>query len=196
MTTAYGRHSDDDTAELFQPRQEDGRGEVDLGSDPFADDLSDQLAERATKRYATRTTVILGALALLVVGFLAGAQVQKHWGTGTTAAGNGFGNLTQPRTGASGFPGFGGFGNQAGGNSSTGGSGSATTGTVKLVDGTTVYLQTADGNTVTVKTSGSTSVQVSQAGSLKDLKAGATVSVDGQTGSDGSVTATRITRTK
>jgi hypothetical protein len=167
-------------------RETDITAEVDLATDPFADDLTEQLAERAPRRLANRGTVVLGALVLLVAGFLAGAQVQKHWGTASTAqaSNNPFGNF--PRTGASGFPALGGQQQQAGG--------SATTGTVKLVDGNTVYIQTADGNTVTIKTSGTTSVQVS--GSLKDLKAGATVSVEGQTGSDGSVTATRITKTK
>jgi hypothetical protein len=182
----------DDTTELYlrQP------GEVDLAADPFADDLAEQLEERAPRRIANRGTVVLGVLALLVVGFLAGAQVQKHWGKTSTQSGSPFGNQNGggPRAGASGFPGF---GNQNGATSGTGGTaGAATTGTVKLVDGNTVYIQTADGNTVTIKTSGSTSVQVSQAGSVKDLKAGATVSVEGQTGSDGAVTATRITRTK
>jgi hypothetical protein len=162
--------------------------EVDLATDPFEDDLAEQLEERAPRRLANRGTVVLGALVLVVAGFLAGAQVQKHWGTATTQAASPFGNF--PRTGASGFPG--GFGAQ----NSAAASASATTGTVKLVDGNTVYIQTADGNTVTVKTSGTTSVQVSQAGSVKDLTAGATVSVEGRTGSDGTVAATRITKTK
>ncbi len=160
---------------------EDPAMTVDLDDDPFADDLAEQLAQRAPRRLATRGTVVLAALVLLVAGFVAGAQVQKHWGKGATpAATNRLGN----------FPGFGGGQNSGGQNTS------ATTGTVKLVDGTTVYLQTADGNTVIVKTNANTSVRLSQAGSVKDLKAGATVSVDGQTGSDGTVTATAITKTK
>jgi hypothetical protein len=170
-------------------RDTDMTTEVDLATDPFDDDLTEQLAERAPRRLANRGTFVLGVLVLLVGGFVAGAQVQKHWGTAPAAqASNPFGNF--PRTGASGFPGA------APGAVAGGGGGGATTGTVKLVDGNTVYIQTADGNTVTIKTSGTTSVQVSQAGSLKDLKAGATVSVEGQTGSDGTVTATRITKTK
>lgn len=206
MTTAYGRHADDDTAELFPPQpqelglaQQDG---VDLDSDPFADDLTEQLAEKAPRQYVTRATVILGGLVLLVAGFLAGAQVQKNWGTSSTQGTGQFGNF--PRTGASGFPGgLGGYGGQQGGTGTgTGGTGTGTgggtttTGTVKLVDGSTVYIQTANGTTVTIKTGGSTSVNVSQSGSLSDLKAGATVAIQGQTGSDGAVTATQITRTK
>jgi hypothetical protein len=184
--TAYGRRTDD-TAELDLVR------DVDLDEDPFADDLTDQLAEKAPRRFATRTTAILGAALLLVVGFVGGAQVQKHWGKNSSQAASPFSNLGGPRAGASGFPGFGG---SVGGQGQSSAGGATTTGTVKLVDGKTVYLQTADGNVVTVRTSGSTSVQLPRAGSLKDLTAGATVSVDGQTGSDGTVTATRITRTK
>ena len=161
--------------------------DIDLTSDPFADDLTEQLKARAPRRHANRTTAILGAVLLIVAGFLGGVQVQKHWGKTSTQATNPFGNTTGfPNVGASGFPGF---------NASQSAS-RPTTGTVKLVDGGTVYIQTADGRTVTVKTTSGTSVRNSQAGSLKDLSAGATVSIDGSTGSDGTVTATTITRTK
>jgi hypothetical protein len=49
---------------------------------------------------------------------------------------------------------------------------------------------------ITVKTSGSTSVQVAQKGSLADLTAGSTVTISGQTGTDGTVTASTITKAK
>jgi hypothetical protein len=154
--------------------------EVELG-DPFADDLTEQLAARAPRRYTNRATAILAGLVLLVGGFVAGAQVEKNFGAGIRSTGN------TPTTFPSGFRGFGGGG---GGN---GGGGNATTGTVKLVDGTTVYVTTSNGDVVIVHTNGSTTV--SQPGSLKDLAVGATVTVTGQSGSDGSVTATRINKT-
>lgn len=192
MTTAHGRYADDQTAELpstlVGERAE--AEEVDLASDPFADDLTERLKERAPRRLATRTTAVLGAVLLVVAGFLGGVQVQKHWGKSGSQATNPFANIAGfPTTGASGLPDFG--GGLPGGTAS-----GPTTGTVKLVDGDTVYIQTADGRTVTVKTTSDTSVRVSQAGSLKDLNAGATVSVEGSTGSDGTVTATTVTRTK
>jgi len=71
-----------------------------------------------------------------------------------------------------------------------------TTGTVKLVDGDTVYITTSDGRTITVKTSGSTAVQTTQGGSLGDLAAGSTVTVQGQTRSDGPISASAITKAK
>jgi hypothetical protein len=196
----YPRHADD-TAELepAEPTVEEMTvtgvpDDVNLAEDPFADDLSDQLDAVAPKQWVSRTTIALAALVLLVGGFVAGAQVQKHWGTSANSAqsgtGNPFANLAGGGAAGGGFAGRNGA--SAGATSGTGG----TTGTVKLVDGNTIYITTADGQTVIVKTSGTTTVQTSQAGSLKDLTAGSSVTVQGQTGSDGSVTATRITKTK
>jgi hypothetical protein len=178
---------------------------VDLADDPFADDLAERLDAVAPRRWLNRTTVALAGLVLLVGGFVAGAQVQKHWGTQTSASANRgtFGNGTNPFAGGN-FPGLtgrggtGGTGNGGTGNggTGTGTGGGATTGTVKLVDGTTVYITTSDGQTVIVKTGPSTTVNLNQAGTLKDLAPGATVSIQGQTGSDGSLSATSITKTK
>jgi len=67
------------------------------------------------------------------------------------------------------------------------------TGKVKLVDGTTVYIETSDGQVITVKTSGSTTVQNAQPGSLSDLKVGASVTVEGQRSGD-NLTATKVTK--
>ena len=71
-----------------------------------------------------------------------------------------------------------------------------TTGRIKLVDGTTLYVETADGTVVTVRTSGDTAVRTATAGKLKDVKAGDTVSVQGPAGADGTVTATTVTRNR
>jgi hypothetical protein len=154
----------------------------DLG-DPFADDLAEQLAARAPRRYTNRATVVLAGILLLIGGFVAGAQVQKHFGATTGTA--------TPTTFPTSFR-NGGFGGNAAGGNPTGGN--ATTGTVKLVDGRTLYVTTPNGDVVIVHTDDGTTV--SQPGSLKDLTAGATVTVTGQTAGDGSVTATRIVRTR
>jgi hypothetical protein len=177
-----------------------GTHEVDLSEDPFADDLAERLDAVAPRRWANRTTVALAGLVLLVGGFVAGAQVQKHWGTAATAGGRGtnpFANATaNPFAGGNFGGGTGRTGTGTGGTGATGARGGGTTGTVKLVDGTTIYLTTADGQTLIVKTTPSTTVSVNQAGSLKDLAPGATVTIQGQTGSDGSVSATSITKTQ
>jgi hypothetical protein len=219
-----GRHAEPETAEL-EPI--DGTlvpyndlddvdtiayaDDVDLDSDPFADDLSARLAARAPRRYATRVTKVLAGLVLVAGGFLAGAQVQKHFGVTPTRTGqNGAGaaafagafagrgtNGAGGQNGAGGANAFGGGQNGGGAQNGGGQSGSnVTTGTVKLVDGSTVYVQTADGNVVTVKTNGSTAVQVTQNGALSDLSPGAQVSVEGSPGGDGVVNATKVTKAK
>ena len=168
-----------------------------LLEDPFADDLSKRLKSAAPLRLANRATYILVALVIGVAGFVAGAQVQKSYGAPAAGSTGSF-----PTALPSGLAG--GFGNRGGGgtgtgtgtgtgNTGTGGGGQGITGTVKLVDGTTVYVEQADGTVITVKTSDSTSVLAPS--TLKDLKAGATVTVRGQN-SDGTVTATSITQTK
>ncbi|MEU4561243.1 hypothetical protein AB0F72_22900 [Actinoplanes sp. NPDC023936] len=156
--------------------------------------LSQELAAAAPKRWWNRGTVGLGVAALLMGGFLGGVQAQKQWGTETAAA--------------SGFPGGGarGSGGFPGGLSASGAPGagfdqaasqeaaSGTTGKVKLVNGKTIYIETEDGSTVTVKTDGDTTVATAKKGKLSDVKAGDSVTVEGETGTDGSVTATSVTK--
>lgn len=69
----------------------------------------------------------------------------------------------------------------------------AATGTVKLVDGTIIYVQTESGAVVTIRTDGETTVQVP--GALKDLKAGDKITVAGESTTTGTATATTITKT-
>jgi hypothetical protein len=185
--------ADDETTEMNPVAPVDTETEqLALLEDPFADDLSKRLKSAAPLRLANRATYILVALVIGVAGFVAGAQVQKSYGATASPAGGTF-----PTALPSGLAG-GGFGNRGGGTSSgntgTGGAGGqGITGTVKLVDGTTVYVEQADGTVITVKTSDSTSVLAPS--TLKDLKAGATVTVRGQN-NDGTVTASSITQTK
>jgi hypothetical protein len=183
----HGRHAEVDfTGQPFMteelPPVEEPLPEDD---DPFKDDLSEQLAARAPRRLANRTTVVLAGLVLVIGGFVAGAQVEKNFGHvgGASATPTAF-----PTGGRGAFAG-GGLGGAA--PSPTGG---GTTGTVKFVDGTTVYITTANGDVVTVKTDGSTSIQLTQPGTVKDLPVGATVTVTGQAGGDGTVNATKITK--
>lgn len=165
-------------------------GEVDLDDDPFDDDLGTELERRAPRPKATRLTLALAGGLLLVIGFLGGSLAQKQWGNATPA--NPFANLANARGGTP--TGVGASGGTGGFTGRGGGSATPITGTVKLVDGTTVYIVTSDGTTVIVKTDGSTTV--SQATTVGSLTAGSTVTVTGQTGTDGSVTASSIVKTK
>jgi hypothetical protein len=157
------------------------------------DDLTAELEAAAPRKLVNKTTVGLAGLVLALGGFIAGVQVQKSAGTSNAAATTG---------NRSAFPGGGAFPTAFPQNGASGGgggqnrTGSATTGTVKLVDGTTVYVQTASGEVITVRTSTSTAVQLAQTAKLSDLKAGAQVTVEGATGTDGVVTATKVTGTK
>ena len=178
--------------------------------------LSAELARAAPKAWWNRGTLVLGGVALILAGFLGGALVEKSYGTSTSTnaarggarAGAGAGGYAGRGTGAGaygggGFTGGGGFGGTQGGGTGTGTGGTtgaaaaaATTGTVKLVDGDTIYVQTAAGDVVTVKTSGTTTVQTATKGTVKDVKAGQSITVQGATGTDGSVTATSVTAGK
>jgi hypothetical protein len=167
------------------------------------EDLASELAKAAPRRWWNRCTLVLGAVAVLLAGFLGGLQVQKHWGTAATASSNraGFAGANRNATGGyQGFPGAGreggGLGNGTGGAPSASAAAAATTGTVKLVDGSTIYVQTPDGTVVTVKTTGTTTVQSAAKSSLKNLKAGQAVTVQGPAGTDGTVTATSVTAGK
>jgi hypothetical protein len=179
----------------------------DEDEEPRDDNLAAELAKAAPKAWWNRGTVVLGAVVLLLGGFLGGLQAQKAWGTSST--GTGTGNRTafgggQNRAGygaAAGYGNFGGGGFPGGGQqpgaaATATAAASGTTGTVKLVDGTTIYVQTADGTVVTVKTDGKTTVSTAAKGKISDVRAGQSITVQGAAGSDGTVTATSVTATK
>ncbi|WP_204060059.1 hypothetical protein [Microbispora corallina] len=173
-----------------------------LESSPFDDDLADVLAARPGGAGASKLTLTLAGAVLLVAGLLLGIQAHKAFGgTGSASAfpgragGGAAGAGTGARAGGGGFGGFGnggGFG--AGGGSGGGfGGGGVTFGTVKLVDGGKVYVQTAGGGVVTVTTGKDTKIQVSKAGKVSDLKPGNVVVVNGTKDAQGNVTATTVT---
>jgi hypothetical protein len=201
-----GRHGGYETVELDpivdSATVDDGAivdaGDVDLSTDPFADDLSAQLAARAPRRYATRVTTVLAGLVLVAGGFLAGAQVQKHFGTPAGGSARGRTAQTGPGSGLAvgGSFGGGGVGAQRQGAAAQPSAAAAnvTTGAVKLVDGATVYVQTANGDVLTVRTNGSTAVQITRSGALTDLAPGTQVSVEGAASGDGVVTATKVVK--
>ena len=67
-------------------------------------------------------------------------------------------------------------------------------GTVKLVDGDRIYLETAQGDTVIVNTDAETKIQITKEGTAADLKTGTPVVVQGERAEDGSVTATTVSQ--
>lgn len=90
----------------------------------------------------------------------------------------------------------GGGAGRAGGGTGPGagaGGGGTTIGTVKLVDGDKIYVQTVGGGVVTVTTSDDTKVRVTRTGKVSDLKPGSFVTVAGTTDDQGRVAATSVT---
>ena len=158
-------------------------------------------------RITNTATFVLGALALLVGTFSAGAWVGRNNAPATvsssTAAGpaaalaalaGGSGAVTgaSGRAGRAGFSGATGAGGVPGASGVAGGLAAGTAGTVKLVDGTNVYITTAQGAIVKVTTNAQSQVTVSKQGSVADLAVGETVIVQGETAADGTIAATAI----
>ncbi|MFD0523854.1 DUF5666 domain-containing protein [Paractinoplanes durhamensis] len=124
---------------------------------------------------------------LLAGGFLGGVVVQKHWGKTATA-----GSTASSATRSGGqMPGGMGASGGPGGGFNPGGGGNATTGTLKSITAGALTMQTAAGKTVTVTIGESTKIQ--QTTTLATLKAGQSLSVQGATATDGSITATSVT---
>ncbi|MGW7535931.1 DUF5666 domain-containing protein [Amycolatopsis sp. NPDC054798] len=156
------------------PEEPAARSPEDLIAEPAVQgDLTAELKQVA--RPFGKLTLVLAGLLVLALAFAGGAWTHAAFGPSSGASG------ARPATPA-GQPGAG--GRAAGGR--------GTVGTVEKVDGSTVTVKTMQGSEVTVSTSDSTTVGVTQPGKLSDLKPGQTVTVQGRTGSDGSVTAQAI----
>ncbi|MEU6412132.1 hypothetical protein [Microbispora sp. NPDC046933] len=187
-----------------------------LETSPFDDDLQEALAARPARAGGSKLTLALAGGVLLVAGLLLGIQVQKLLGGSTPAqfparaagAGAYAGAGQAPGGGGPGAGLGGGYARGAGGGFAGGGAGRAgggtgagagagpggmTFGTVKLVDGDKIYVQTVNGGVVTVTTSGDTKVQVTRAGKVSDLKPGSFVTVAGTADAQGQVAATSVT---
>jgi hypothetical protein len=72
------------------------------------------------------------------------------------------------------------------------GAGRPTAGTVAYLDGSTLYVTNSEGNTIKVKTSRATSVNKTVTSSVKGIHPGETVTITGNTGSNGAVSAESI----
>jgi hypothetical protein len=165
-----------------------------LAEPPDARDVSAELAA-PPRRKLPWLTLALSAGVVAALGFTGGALVEKHHVQNNPTAGR-FGGATNGR----GFS-FGGAGaatGASGGSGSTAGGGASalgglTVGTVKLVDGNTIYVADAQGNVTKITTTKSTKVTESTSGKVSDLKAGDTVTVLGTKKSSGDVAATTVT---
>lgn len=146
------------------------------------EDLQTGLAKARRQPWLTRSTGVMLGLVLICAGFIGGIQMQKAYGGSGQGGGQATGaNRLSELQGQ-------GRGPQLTSQQSPP---PAMTGKIKLVDGTTVYVETSDGRIVTVETTATTVVSAQT--DLKALEVGATVTVQGS-GTD-TVTATSITKT-
>jgi hypothetical protein len=141
--------------------------------------------EQATKKglRASWPMTVLVALLLVIGGVGLGSYLQRSHSTTTAATG---------RAGFAGFAGLGGAGAAAGGAAA---STDVTSGTVTDIIGNTVYVTNSSGNLVKVTVSSTTTVDRNAASSISALKPGDTVTVQGPTQKNGSVSAASISAT-
>jgi hypothetical protein len=151
--------------------------------------LTQILARR--RRHLPLITKALGALLVVALAFVVGAEVQKHYGKTAASTGASAGGaaaaLGRARA-AGGLTGFGG----AGGAGGFGAAASGTSGTVTLIKGSTLYVTDSSGNTSLVKTSASSRVTKTVTSSVENILPGSVVTVVGPQAKDGSYTATSI----
>ena len=199
---------------MEQPADGQGTdGLIDVLSSPLdnGDGLTAVLNRRPRAKLPS-LTVVLVVVVVASAGFIGGIMVGKHYGSSGGPASR-FGAFAaagaSPSAGTGSGPraGFGGAGGGAGGGFGAAGAGAgfggagggaggnATVGTIKLVDGSTVYVQTSAGDIVQVSTSSGTKVTASSTVPVKSLQPGETVVVEGSKNSKGGVSATSISQT-
>src|SRR6266542_3995453 len=139
-------------------------------------------------------TRILGVAVVLLLVFNIGVRMghasrpkaaTPAGGAGAGAAGAGAG------AGAAGR-GAGGAGAGAGAAGSEGGAKPAASGTIKVIDGNTIYVSQPDGTTKKVVANDSTRYTRTEPGTLRDVQPGDRVTIEGSSQPDGSVSATRV----
>jgi hypothetical protein len=155
------------------------------------DGLAAELLARRRKRMPMLTLALI-ILAAAAAAFIGGIEAQKHWGK-SSAASNGIPSAVAAAFAGRGFPGGTSSPGGAGGGFPAGFGGNATTGTVTLIKGTTLYVTNAAGTTVLVKTSARSRVTKSVSGSVKTIHPGDSVTVTGSQSKDGSISARQVT---
>jgi len=172
-------------------------------SDRWDDDDDDFPVRPVRKRLGPWSLGLIGAV-IAAGAFYGGVMTEKHHIPATTtvsAAARARTATTGTTTGGTGTTGTTGAGARTGtgtgaGAGAAGGAGGAgagsTVGTVKLIDGTNVYVQDATGTITKVATTPQSTITITSTGTTKNIKPGDTVVVSGSTGSDGIVSATAI----
>ena len=167
-----------------------------LAEPPDARDIAAELAAPPRRKMPWLTLLLAGGV-IAAGSFAGGALVEKNNGSSSGAGGAAaaFAKL-RSGSGSGSTGGFGGFsrgGSGTGTGTGTGAGGGATSGTIKLIDGNTIYVTNSSGNIVKITAGSSTSVSIASNGTVSQLQPGQTVTVRGTTDSSGNVTATSVT---
>lgn len=175
---------------VLDPTQAGGQPPVSLVDIDKIEPDQALMADLRKTRITTPATRVLLILIVLSVSFLAGAFVDREERPSSSTSSSLSSLISQFRGGRGGSGAAGGSGGIA---SFLGGAGGATTGTVKLVEGSDVYIQNTAGDDIEVTTTPATRVTISQPGTVRQLVVGSTVSVLGTQSTDGtSIAATSI----
>ncbi|MGW3039841.1 hypothetical protein ACWC9T_07250 [Kitasatospora sp. NPDC001159] len=164
-----------------------------LATPPDARDVSGELAAPPRRKLPWLSLVLAGGV--IATGAFAGG-VWYQQGQAPS------GKSSSPRAAAAGAPAAGGYGGQGSGRRGGQGQGQGgqgqggqpgfARGTVKAVDGSTVYLTDANGNTIKVTTADTTKVQLNKDGKVADLQPGQSVTVVGTPDSSGGYNASQL----
>ncbi|MBO1417332.1 DUF5666 domain-containing protein [Streptomyces sp. FH025] len=164
-----------------------------LATPPDARDVSAELAAPPRRKLPWLSLVLAGGV-IATGAFAGGVWFQQNHGSGGSsgrspraaaapaAAGSGYGQNAGRRGGQGQGQGQGQGGGQAG----------FARGTVKAVDGNTVYLTDSNGNTIKVTTGEATKVQLNKEGKVADLLPGQSVTVVGTPDASGGYNATQL----
>jgi hypothetical protein len=181
-----------------------------LAQPPDARDISAELSAPPRRRLPW-PTLALSAAVVAVLAFTGGVLVGKDRPSASPRTGDGAfargGAFTAGGTGGRAFGGprgTTGTGTAGAGGTATGGAGGGrpgggafgaglTIGTVKLVDGTTVYVTDTQGDIVKITTKKTTRVSEATTGKVSDLQPGQTVTVRGSRDPSGDIAATTVT---
>jgi hypothetical protein len=159
------------------------------------EDWDEELPRRPRRQFFNRRTAALAALVTCALGFYVGVRVEKGQlasSTSTsTSAGAGAALPAGLRAGA-GAGGATGRPGAAAGPTGRPGGGNVSFGTVKSIDGKTIYVSDSSDNTVKVTLSPVAKISKSQQVSRKSVRPGDTVVIQGVKGSSGTLTATSV----
>jgi hypothetical protein len=165
-----------------------------VGYETREEGWEEELPRRPRRQFFNRRTAALGALVMCALGFYGGVRVEKGQLASSTSASTASSLPAGLRAGG-GAPGAAGATARAGataGSAGRPGGGNVSFGTVKSIDGKTIYVSDSSGNTVKVTLSPVAKISKSLKVSKSSVRPGDTVVIQGVKSSQGTLTATSV----